>query len=400
LLRLLQFKLFSADYLPRSLTAGGSTITYTYEADGNKLNKNNGTISTDYIDGIQYDNGVLSFVQTEEGRAIPSGGSYNYEYNLADHLGNTRVTFDTHTSTATIVQQDDYYPFGMDISRPPITSPQNYYLYNKKELQAETGQYDYGARFYDPVIARWTSVDPLAEIDRRLSPYNYTKDNPVRYIDPDGMWTETANGVTSDNPEEAQAFFRQLQQQPQPKQQKNSDVKQHPEVAKRDATSRKVPNAYQLAMHTAMILTAAKANSEFPVAAYKAGTSVSEFTVKNAKGFVRVSTEGKTDIEGRWLMKAKDIAGLSPEEIQAKFALPNTPTRVADANVPNGTIMRTGVAGANKWGPGGGIQYQIMRGEAEFENVRPLTEPVVTPFEVLPVEPIEPIEPIIIPPTK
>jgi RHS repeat-associated protein len=61
------------------------------------------------------------------------------------------------------------------------------YKFNGKELDDETGFYYYGARYYDPRISIWASVDPLAEKFVAHSPYNYCFNNPVRYNDPTGM---------------------------------------------------------------------------------------------------------------------------------------------------------------------------------------------------------------------
>ncbi len=184
--------------LPTTASKSGLNLTYTYDATGAKLRKvstTGATTTTDYVGGIQYTNNVIDFIQTEEGIAFNSGGSYIYRYNLGDHLGNIRATFQVNGSTIEVLQRDDYYAFGMRksiLNDVGAVSLQNKYLYNGKELQEELEQYDYGARFYDPVIGRFNTIDPLAQMSRRHSPYSYALNNPIRFIDVDGMYAGEA----------------------------------------------------------------------------------------------------------------------------------------------------------------------------------------------------------------
>src|SRR5699024_2062399 len=92
-----------------------------------------------------------------------------------------------------ISQHMEYLPFGEILVEEPSNpagrhknSNNSPYKFNGKELDDETGNYYYGARYYNPKWSIWLSVDPLAEKYPAYSPYNYTVNNPVNYTDPDG----------------------------------------------------------------------------------------------------------------------------------------------------------------------------------------------------------------------
>ncbi|SIT22861.1 RHS repeat-associated core domain-containing protein, partial [Chryseobacterium ureilyticum] len=114
-----------------------------------------------------------------------------YIYQYKDHLGNVRISFGrTSAGALEITDANDYYPFGMNHLKTgnAFFGQGNYknYKYNGKELQ-ETGMYDYGARFYMPDLGRWGVVDPKGAEFPGWSPYSYSLNNPIRFIDPDGM---------------------------------------------------------------------------------------------------------------------------------------------------------------------------------------------------------------------
>ena len=89
-----------------------------------------------------------------------------------------------------VIQRDDFYPFGLTFnSFQRITTPPNRYMFNGKERidDLDLNWDDFGVRMYMPEIGRWGVIDPLADQMIRHSPYNYAFDNPIRFIDPDGM---------------------------------------------------------------------------------------------------------------------------------------------------------------------------------------------------------------------
>ncbi len=152
---------------------------------------------------------------------------------VSDHLGSVRAVVDGDTGT--VIEASDYYPFGKRIPSPgtestvtgtlSVTEPvevtesleatvastssatatgsatsQNRWHFSGKEsqsfLSASIPLLDFGARMYDPITARWTAQDPLAEKYYAVSPYAYCLGNPISLFDPNGtdVWTVDAFG--------------------------------------------------------------------------------------------------------------------------------------------------------------------------------------------------------------
>ena len=232
---------YNEQNLTRRISSGGTTLAeYEYLADGTKLRALDGGGN-----GYQY-RGSLIYTQTagqsdspvitldcaltSAGRIVrentaDGSSTYKVQHYLRDHLGSVRAVIDGDTGT--VVEASDYYPYGKRIqvtapvsepvggsqyaSEPAVapvapatsvasTSSPNRWHFSGKEDQSFLGAgiplLDFGARMYNPAIARWTAADPLSEKYYGISPYVYCLGNPISVIDPDGMdiWTMDEKG--------------------------------------------------------------------------------------------------------------------------------------------------------------------------------------------------------------
>lgn len=193
--------------LPTNITiTGGKTIDFTYAADGTKLRKVVKTGATinlvmEYVNGVEYRGTAipattLEAVYFSEGRMYNISGTWKREYVIKDHLGNTRIAYCDINGDGVIavpgeiLQENNYdaFGYGLDGVYMNHANVDNLYQYNGKELNGDhgLGMYDYGARWYDPVIGRWGQIDQMAEKMAQCTPFNYVLNNPIRLNDPDG----------------------------------------------------------------------------------------------------------------------------------------------------------------------------------------------------------------------
>ncbi|WP_378182238.1 DUF6443 domain-containing protein [Aquimarina sp. SS2-1] len=235
----------------KTVTPGGkfgeivsyNTINYVYDATGAKLRKrvvNNALTNIteytgNYIYNASYSNNLppgpynsdetkLTFFNHPEGYTEPeSDGTFMYIYQHKDHLGNIRLSYSDKDNDGKIdvlrnnadvdgdgdfaqeiLEEKNYYPFGLQHKgyNNTITGRKHNYGFVGKEENNELGLgwLDFGARNYDASLGRWMNLDPLAEQMRRHSPYNYAFDNPIYFMDPDGMapsdrWQKGTDGT-------------------------------------------------------------------------------------------------------------------------------------------------------------------------------------------------------------
>lgn len=173
---------------------------YTYLANRTKLAATNAAgTGLVYMGSLVYrlqdDALTLESLSFSDGRILNTTNGYDIQYHITDHLGSIRAIVN---DDGDIIEQNDYYPYGLRWNVPDQLVSDNRYRYNGKEDQSflDLPYIDYGSRMSDSNLGKWFNIDPLSEKYYSLSPYIYCANNPIKYIDPNGeAWYFNEDGI-------------------------------------------------------------------------------------------------------------------------------------------------------------------------------------------------------------
>ncbi len=182
---------------PENRIAGAGGFTYIYDADGNRVEKANGSTGTLYwymTPGIVAESDLSGNLQSEyvffdgERVARKDFPAKTIFYYFSDHLKSASVITDDQ---GRIKKESDFYPWGGELQF--VNNDLNKYLFTGKERDSETSLDYFGARYYSSAMSRFTSPDPLLNSGKPWDPqswnrYSYVRNNPLAKIDPTGLY--------------------------------------------------------------------------------------------------------------------------------------------------------------------------------------------------------------------
>ncbi|MFT5823744.1 MAG: RHS repeat-associated protein [Crocinitomix sp.] len=338
---------------------------------------------------------------------------------------------------ADVTSTAEYYPYGMTL-RSETDGEGYRYGFNGQEtdseIKGEGNSINYKYRMHDPRIGRFFGVDPLTPKYPELTPYQFCSNSPIYMIEIEGLEGEgfhykldyqaralltgrktveeydqwcNAQGVgavmaltilvdvyvTKGWLSRTVLFYAFGENM-------NATDNYNDAVARGDTESAAIYKAkmeetgmllftgilgelilpYALGKMAKIIFRSADevnaafiGNSTTRKAPWKSGSDVVEYTTKQSDEFVRVSGPDSNP-KGNWIMKKSDIDGLTPQQIQDKYSLGYTPTKITDVKVGGGVKVQAGTAAAMDGNAGGGYQYYLFKGNKNvtYSNTKDL----------------------------